>query len=298
MNELYRKMWVSDWGTEAFRGLSDSAKLLLLRLVTGPECNAIPGVVVANKGQLADAFGWSPRRISNAFGELDRAGLAIADWKAGVIVLSDLLNREKPRTPNVIKSWGRHYGQVPACKLKEDVGRLLSEMIAGMSAGFREAMLGSFPGAVTETLSERDFPKGTFPIQEQEQNQEQKQEQEQTASPISPSTNLEVGDDLIPACQRPEVRRFEASWQPPPRPLPADWYPSEESRKLATKLGLSREELEKFTDHIRSKAKISADWDAEFRGWLRRAGQWAQEARAAASEPKVRSYAEAMAEGV
>lgn len=294
MSELYRKMWVSQWCEEAFRDLSDGGKLLVLRFIVGPESNAIPGIVIANKGQLGDALGWTARKLTNAFAELSDAGLAQADWKAGVVVLPGLLGREKPKTPNVIKSWGYHYSQIPGCELKRDSGASLARLVAQMSVAFQAAFRSSFPKA----LSESNFPEEPFAIQTQTQNQIQKQEQEQTASSDSPPTDSGILDDLLPACQRREVQRFEASWQSPPKPLPADWYPSEESRALAKKLGLSREELDKFVEHVRSHAKLSADWDAEFRLWLRRAAEWARERRTVIPAPKVRSYAEAMREGV
>jgi len=54
--------------------------------------------------------------------------------------------------------------------------------------------------------------------------------------------------------------------------LPADWAPSGALRDLAKSLGVPCDvEAEKLRDWAAANAVRKADWDATFRGWLRRA---------------------------
>lgn len=60
-----------------------------------------------------------------------------------------------------------------------------------------------------------------------------------------------------------------------PSPLPSDWKPREAEQRLAERLGHELEaEAEAFRDHYASKGTSLVDWNAAFRGWLRRAGKF------------------------
>lgn len=70
----YNKIERSIWRAGAFASLTDDAKLVAFLLLTGPQAMAIPGVLVAGPGALAEELGWEVDRFKVAFQELERAG--------------------------------------------------------------------------------------------------------------------------------------------------------------------------------------------------------------------------------
>ena len=74
----YRKVDMRTWNDEKFRTLSDPAKLLWLRLLTGPETTSIPGVIAIGRAALAEALGWETEALLEAFGEVFAKGMAKA----------------------------------------------------------------------------------------------------------------------------------------------------------------------------------------------------------------------------
>lgn len=62
----------------------------------------------------------------------------------------------------------------------------------------------------------------------------------------------------------------------PDTPLPADWQPNESHSHAAAEAGVDRDrEAAKFRDHALAADRRAADWNAAFRNWLRKAGEFA-----------------------
>lgn len=75
--------------------------------------------------------------------------------------------------------------------------------------------------------------------------------------------------------------------------LPSNFEPSPAIISLAQKNGWPdpEKELEAFRDHHKSKGTLSADWDASFRSWLRKALQFEKPRRKkGASEDELRAH--------
>lgn len=69
--------------------------------------------------------------------------------------------------------------------------------------------------------------------------------------------------------------------------LPQDWKPSTEAVELAKQLGLDvKQETAKFADRMRSGERKSADWQAEFRNWLRRGAEFQERNGTKPKSPK------------
>lgn len=66
------------------------------------------------------------------------------------------------------------------------------------------------------------------------------------------------------------MRAQKTKNQPDPQTLPAGWTPNHDAQALADGLGLDlASELVKFRDAAASSGRVSRDWQAAFRLWLR-----------------------------
>ena len=90
---------------------------------------------------------------------------------------------------------------------------------------------------------------------------------------MSPRGDTHVTQTLKePSLEHPResMRAQKTKTQPDPQPLPAGWTPDAVAQALAVKLGLDlAAELVKFRDAAASSGRVSRDWQAAFRLWLR-----------------------------
>lgn len=120
----YHKIAVALWSGREFRGLSERAKLLYLRLAVGPETTPIPGVARLSRSGLAlDELRWGLAEFDARLAELQQAGLAEVDLDAGLVVLPREL-AEPFSLPNglpSVTSWRRAAANAPDCELRDQV---------------------------------------------------------------------------------------------------------------------------------------------------------------------------------
>ncbi|MFO0938837.1 MAG: hypothetical protein U0798_20220 [Gemmataceae bacterium] len=158
------------YGDERVRRLSQiqpSGRFLFLYLLTGPSTTNIPGLFRAGEYQLAEELGWSVEDFRKAFREVFREGLAEADWGARLVWVPNAIKYNSPVSPNVVKSWGGTWDELPECLLKAKAWQRLKDFTEGKGQGFREAFRkalgesGTGPGpgtglTICETPSEDD----------------------------------------------------------------------------------------------------------------------------------------------
>ena len=148
----YSKVVRSVWGDAKFSRLSPmrpSAQALWLYLLTGPHCRAIPGVIpTIGIGTIADRLKWPPAAVLRSWREIETAGMAFADWDAGVIWLPNAILYNDPQTPNVILSWRSVV--LPQCEL---VTRALCSLRDHMVAKQNEIWVNTL-----EKVFAKDFP--------------------------------------------------------------------------------------------------------------------------------------------
>lgn len=145
---VYRRVYMRLWNDERFRNLTKpepSAQFLWLYLLTGPGTVAAPGVIRATRGGLADELGWSLDDLTEAFRELEAAGMAMADWSSGVVFLPKAAFYNPPASVNSIKTWAKSLDQITECDLKRTIANQLYQSLSAYSEAFRDAFATSFP---------------------------------------------------------------------------------------------------------------------------------------------------------
>jgi hypothetical protein len=181
----YRHIETRIWGDEKFRRLSTqkpSGQALWLYLLTGPHTSNLPGLWLAGKRQLAEALGWSDEDFDRCWAELEREGMAQADWGARVIWLPKSIKYNPPDNPNVVKKWAVSLADLPECNLKRQAMALWREHLAGRGEAFAQVnadVLGAESNRSRDSSRNRSS-KGSA---NRRANQEQEQELEQELFP-------------------------------------------------------------------------------------------------------------------
>ena len=167
----YRKVDLRTWSDEKFRSLTPlppSGQSLWFFFLLGPQTTSIPGLFEASDVVLAHRLRWPMKAFREAFREVSAKGMAKADWEAGLVWLPKAPRYNKPESPNVIRSWGSIFDELPECELKREAYQALKTFAEGWGEGYAEAF--------REALRE---PSGKAMA-----NQEQEQEQEQEPNPV------------------------------------------------------------------------------------------------------------------
>lgn len=128
----YSKVVRATWGDAKFSRLSPlkpSGQGLWLYLLTGPHCTVIPGLFPKmGIGTLADRLKWPIAAVSRAWAEILAAGMAVADWDAGVIWLPKAIDYNDPANPNVVTSW--RAVDLPQCPIVVSALRSLRDHLS------------------------------------------------------------------------------------------------------------------------------------------------------------------------
>lgn len=169
----YRKIDVRMWGDERVRRLTPPppcGQSLWVYLLTNANTTNLPGIYRAGEAQLAEELKWPLKAFREAFAEVQREGLAEADWTARVVWIRGAIKYNAPESPNVVKSWGPQWDEVPECAVKSKAYQHFKGFIEGFGEGFAKAFLKACPEPSRKTIA----------------NQEQEQEQEQEQDPPIP----------------------------------------------------------------------------------------------------------------
>lgn len=100
--------WI--WNDTRVRSLSTVARNVFAQLLTCPQHSKVPGLLIqTGPGALRDEFQVPESELLVAFEELQRAGLAFADWKARVVYCRPLLadmSCNRPKSPSRAAAYG------------------------------------------------------------------------------------------------------------------------------------------------------------------------------------------------
>jgi len=158
----YRKISVKIWNDDKFPFCSDDCKLVFVHLLTTPSSSPF-GLYKSSLAGLAAEMRWPEKRYMKAFREALAKGFVKHDERALLIYLPNFLDHNPPESPNVIKSWGKLFDEIPDSHLKVEFFAAFSGLLQAYGKGFREA----FEEAFREPFAK------SMPNQEQEQEQEQ-----------------------------------------------------------------------------------------------------------------------------
>ena len=174
----YRKVEVKTWNDGKFRELSPiqpCGQGLWIWFLTGTRTTNIPGVVIGTDVVMAAELRWPIEAFLKAFEEGSSRGMVKADWKAGLVWLPNASRagdkRNKPESPNVIRSWRDTWDEIPECALKLEIWQQLKGFADAFGKGFKDAFLEACRKPYVKAM----------PNQEQEQEQEQEQKHTESA---------------------------------------------------------------------------------------------------------------------
>lgn len=125
-----RGLW-SDARFLSLSGPEPNAQTLWLYLLTGEVQGPIPGLFRAGVGALSDALGWSYEGTARAWGELLDAGLIRVSLVPPLVWLPKAVLHNPPASPNVVRSWGAAYRELPECDLREEAMLSIRELLPG-----------------------------------------------------------------------------------------------------------------------------------------------------------------------
>lgn len=140
----YRSVECRTWDDEKFVALSApqaNAQTLWLYLLTGRSTGVIPGLYVFSVAEVAERFGWTTKATRACFDEILKCGMAVHDERTRLLWLPNALSRKcnQPASPNVVRSWGRAWIELPPCELKARSGKSIRETLASIGEGFAKA---------------------------------------------------------------------------------------------------------------------------------------------------------------
>lgn len=218
----YRAIDLRIWGDERVRKLSrppPNGRDCWLYLLTARESIVIPGVIPAGAAAMAETLRWEVEGFRAAFAEVEREGLAKADWDAPLVWVPKALKYNPPHTPNVVLAWARAWDDVPECELKAQILQALSELVAGFGEGFRKAFAESFGayGAHIAPISAGGAPQ---PSRKQYQYQYQYQKED-----------LRTPGEDPESCAQPDLLLSEAAGAPSAATAPGREKPKKEPKQ-------------------------------------------------------------------
>ena len=260
----YRTIHCLVWNDDKFPFVSDDCQLVFFHVLTTPMGSAF-GLFKAGMAALAEEKRWDVKRYREGFTEGFRNGFFEYDETTRTVFIPNFLKHNPPVNPNVVTGWIDQLREIPDSNMKSKFIQSLSLICETLPKGFAEA-----------------FRKG---LGNGMANQEQEQEQELKKPPFSPPPFPDEGRPEQPPHPSPEKQKkekkpfFPSPGNPGKTPIPPDYCVSDETRDFAqrNKLPDPDDHVDEFIDHNAAAGNLSADWDASFRGWLRRAKRMSEQ---------------------
>jgi hypothetical protein len=240
------------WSDAKFASLSDGAKLLWLYFLTCIEATPLPGILLGGKAHFAEAMGWELEPFTKRYGELFANGMANGNWGVRLVYLPKALRYNPPANPNVVIGWARYWDELPECEQKtawfEDMQGLVERLGEPFAKPFRERYAKPVSGAVAVSGTVSEGMQGERPP---------------APAVVAPAQTFELEPSKAKAKSKVGKKHT----------LPDTWSPNDKHYAIGNGRGKPwvDTEAEKMRDWALAKGEACIDWDARFRGWLRRA---------------------------
>lgn len=161
--QIWRRVYVRMWRRGSFTKLSKmqpTGQGLWCYLLTCPDSLPLPGAIVSGKAGLAEDLSWSPEDLARCWAELEREGMAEADWVAKLIWLPGAPAHNLPQSVMVAVGWGTAWRSLPDCdlkwRIKREVVEALKEGPRGAGEGFLRGCEAKKPGHDDDEYGDQD----------------------------------------------------------------------------------------------------------------------------------------------
>lgn len=131
------------WNDDKFPFVSDDCQLVFFHLMTTPMGSQF-GLFKATIPGLAAEKRWSVDRYAKAFQEAFGKAFVKYDERHQLVYLPQFMKYNKPNNPNVLRSWGKEYRELPDCDLKTEFYQSFKAFIEGFGEGFKKAFQEGF----------------------------------------------------------------------------------------------------------------------------------------------------------
>jgi len=118
-----------------FASLSQQAKLAFLYLIASPFGSPC-GLYHASVNQLGHLSGMGIEAFLDGMHECRDCGFLAWDEDAGLVRIRNVFRWNRPSNPNMLKSWLRHWGELPSSPVKREHREVLLDAARGWGDGF------------------------------------------------------------------------------------------------------------------------------------------------------------------
>ncbi len=139
----YRVVYCLIWNDDKFPFVSDDCQLVTFHILTTPYSSPF-GCYKASMEALASEKRWDIAKYRKAFKEGSRAGFYEYDEKHQMVFIPSFLKYNPPNNPNVLKSWGKVFNELPNSKLKNKCLKALTDLVEGFGEAFTKAFQEGF----------------------------------------------------------------------------------------------------------------------------------------------------------
>lgn len=164
----YRRIYVRMWADRRFLALTrpqPNAQSLWVYLLTGKHTCRIPGVVLANRAELAAALHWPLQTFGVTFAELSREGLVVAmpegPMEPSLMWVPSGPKNNKPDNQNHVAGWAKSWPQLPDCEMKHVIYRGLESYLRTLPPTFLATFYKTFEATIPTTIPPAGTGTGT-----------------------------------------------------------------------------------------------------------------------------------------
>jgi len=161
----YRRLHTKVWDDERFLALSrvaPSGQSLWLWLLLGPHTTPLPGLWRLSRAQAIEDLEWPADRFDECWHEIERSGMAQADWRRKLVWIPKAIEYALPTSPRNVTGWASHFVTLPDCDLWREAGACIRSALTdeGRAAWDRATAraVGSPQGEPVSTPKTRSKP--------------------------------------------------------------------------------------------------------------------------------------------